>query len=192
MIPRSPASSFPNPRWSRSSGAGGPRVNAAVTPVTFEGPMLSIRKPRRDPVRGQDLVRDLTLTAEMLGMLEACVRARLNILISGGLGAGKTTPPDALGRGEAGMRQLVFHGLLMRPDRVVVDELLGGEALDLLWATDAHHPGAGAHRALSGWNPAGQPRDRVRGPGPLLLHLRALSRGGISFSLSGLRPTLFS
>jgi pilus assembly protein CpaF len=146
-------------------------VNAAVTPVTFEGPVLSIRKPRRDPVRGQDLVRNLTLTAEMLGMLEACVRARLNILISGGLGAGKTTllealagaipeeqriltveeeaqlrlrqphvvrletrPPDAVGRGEAGMRQLVFHGLLMRPDRVVVDELLGGEALDLLWA----------------------------------------------------------
>jgi stage III sporulation protein SpoIIIAA len=88
--------------------------------------MLSIRKPRRDPVRGQDLVRDLTLTAEMLGMLEACVRARLNILISGGLGAGKTTLLDALGRGEAGMRQLVFHGLLMHPDCVVVDELLGG------------------------------------------------------------------
>jgi pilus assembly protein CpaF len=146
-------------------------VNAAVTPVTFQGPVLSIRKPRRDAVRREDLVRDLVLPEEMLGMLEACVRARLNILVSGALGAGRTTllevlagaipeeqsiltveqeaqlrlrqprvmrletrPPDALGRGEVSMRQLLSHGLLLRPDRVVVDELQGGEALDLLWA----------------------------------------------------------
>src|SRR5580693_1513027 len=74
----------------------GSRVNAAIPPVAVDGPLLSIRRFGRDPLRGQDLVNNLTLTPGILLLLEACVKARLNILISGGTGAGKTTLLNAL------------------------------------------------------------------------------------------------
>ena len=74
----------------------GSRVNAAIPPVAVDGPLLSIRRFGRDPLRGQDLINNLTLTPGILQLLEACVKARLNILISGGTGAGKTTLLNAL------------------------------------------------------------------------------------------------
>src|SRR5450755_876373 len=74
----------------------GSRVNAAIPPVAVDGPLLSIRRFGRDPLRGQDLINNLTLTPGILQLLEACVKARLNILISGGTGAGKTTLLNAV------------------------------------------------------------------------------------------------
>src|ERR1700674_4314322 len=74
----------------------GSRVNAAIPPVAIDGPLLSIQRFGRDPLRPADLVKNLTLTAGMLELLKGCVRARLNILICGGTGAGKTTLLNAL------------------------------------------------------------------------------------------------
>src|SRR5688572_11333582 len=69
----------------------GSRVNAVIPPVAIDGPLLSIRRFGRDPLQPADLVRNLSITAEMVQLLEACVRSRLNIIITGGTGAGKTT-----------------------------------------------------------------------------------------------------
>ena len=157
----------------------GSRVNAAIPPVAVDGPLLSIRRFGRDRLNAEDLVKNLTLTAGMMELIHACVRARLNVIISGGTGAGKTTllnvlstsirdderivtiedaaelklnqihvarmetrPPNIEGAGAIKMRQLVINALRMRPDRIIVGEVRGEEALDMLQAMNTGHDGS--------------------------------------------------
>jgi len=157
----------------------GSRVNAIIPPLSIDGPHLSIRKFRKDALTGEDLIRYGSLTAPILELLAGCVKARLNILISGGTGAGKTTllnvlssyipsserivtvedsaelqlrqehvvrletrPPNIEGEGQVTQRQLVINSLRMRPDRIVVGEVRGGEAIDMLQAMNTGHDGS--------------------------------------------------
>src|SRR5579884_432008 len=157
----------------------GSRVNAAIPPVAVDGPLLSIRRFGRDPLKAEDLVNNLTLTRGMLELLHACVRARLNVIISGGTGAGKTTllnvlsafipederivtiedtaelrlkqehvarmesrPANVEGHGAIKIRDLVINALRMRPDRIVVGEVRGEEAMDMLQAMNTGHDGS--------------------------------------------------
>jgi pilus assembly protein CpaF len=157
----------------------GSRVNAIIPPLAIDGPALSIRKFRRDALAGEDLLRYETLTPPMLELLQSIVRARLNILISGGTGAGKTTllnilssfiprderivtiedsaelqlrqphvvrletrPANVEGQGEISQRMLLINALRMRPDRVVIGEVRGGEAIDMLQAMNTGHDGS--------------------------------------------------
>ncbi len=159
--------------------ADGSRVNAIIPPLAVDGPCLSIRRFGRDPLTAEDLIANLTLTPGMLELLQGCVKARLNILISGGTGAGKTTflnvlssyisnrerivtiedaaelqlhqehvvrletrPPNIEGRGAVQQRQLVINSLRMRPDRIIVGEVRGEEALDMLQAMNTGHDGS--------------------------------------------------
>ncbi len=159
--------------------ADGSRVNAIIPPLAVKGPTLTIRKFAPVPYVADDLVRFGTLTPTMAEFLRACVAARLNILVSGGTGSGKTTtlnalssfiPPDerivtiedaaelqlqqghvvALesrpanleGKGEITIRHLVRNALRMRPDRILLGEVRGGEALDLLQAMNTGHDGS--------------------------------------------------
>lgn len=157
----------------------GSRVNAIIPPLALDGPTLTIRKFARERLRIEDLVRLGTLNQEMARFLEACVRARLNIVVSGGTGSGKTTtlnvlssfipaderivtiedaaelqlhqehvvrlesrPANIEGRGQITIRDLVRNALRMRPDRIVVGEVRGGEALDMLQAMNTGHDGS--------------------------------------------------
>jgi pilus assembly protein CpaF len=157
----------------------GSRVNAVIPPVAVDGPMLSIRRFGREPLKAPDLVRMLTCTEGMMQFLEACVRSRLNVIITGGTGAGKTTllnilssfipederivtiedaaelqlrqthvarmesrPANIEGQGAIRIRQLVINALRMRPDRIVVGEVRGEEALDMLQAMNTGHDGS--------------------------------------------------
>jgi pilus assembly protein CpaF len=157
----------------------GSRVNAVIPPIAVDGPMLSIRRFGREPLRAADLVRSLTMTEGMMQFLEASVKARLNIVITGGTGAGKTTllnvlssfipederivtiedaaelqlrqihvgrmesrPPNIEGQGAIRIRQLVINALRMRPDRIIVGEVRGEEALDMLQAMNTGHDGS--------------------------------------------------
>jgi pilus assembly protein CpaF len=157
----------------------GSRVNAVVAPVAVDGPLLCIRRFGRHALRGEDLVAKLTLTEGMLELLKGCVKARLNVLISGGTGSGKTTllnavssyipederivtiedaaelrlqqthvarlesrPPNVEGVGAVTIRQLVINSLRMRPDRIIVGEVRGEEALDMLQAMNTGHDGS--------------------------------------------------
>jgi pilus assembly protein CpaF len=157
----------------------GSRVNAIVPPLAVDGPSLTIRKFAADPYQVDDLVGFGTFTNPVARFLEACVRGRTNILVSGGTGAGKTTtlnvlssfipdderiltiedaaelrlqqphvvrlearPPNIEGRGEVSIRDLVRNALRMRPDRIVVGEVRGGEALDMLQAMNTGHDGS--------------------------------------------------
>jgi pilus assembly protein CpaF len=157
----------------------GSRVNAAIPPVAVDGPLLSIRRFGRDPLKASDLVRSLSTTDTMMMLLEACVKARLNIVISGGTGAGKTTllnvlssfipederivtiedaaelrlgqehvarmetrPPNIEGTGAIRIRELVINALRMRPDRIIVGEVRGAEAIDMLQAMNTGHDGS--------------------------------------------------
>jgi len=157
----------------------GSRINAIIPPLAIDGPCLSIRRFGRDRLTADDLVRNQTLTTEMLALLTGCVRARLNFLISGGTGAGKTTllnalssfisnrerivtiedaaelqlrqehvvrletrPPNIEGKGAVRQRQLVINSLRMRPDRIIVGEVRGEEALDMLQAMNTGHDGS--------------------------------------------------
>ena len=159
--------------------ADGSRVNAIIPPLAVDGPALSIRRFGTDPLQADDLIRNNSLTPEMLELLKGCVRARLNILISGGTGAGKTTLLNALssfisnrerivtiedaaelqlhqehvvrletrapnieGKGAIRQRQLLINALRMRPDRIVVGEVRGEEALDMLQAMNTGHDGS--------------------------------------------------
>ena len=157
----------------------GSRVNAIIPPLAVDGPALTIRKFSADPYQAEDLVSFGTLTRQVVDVLDACVRGRLNILVSGGTGAGKTTtlnvlssflpdderiitiedaaelrlqqphvvrleyrPPNIEGKGEVTIRDLVRNALRMRPDRIVVGEVRGGEALDMLQAMNTGHDGS--------------------------------------------------
>ncbi len=159
--------------------ADGSRVNAIIPPLAVDGPCLSIRRFGRDPLTADDLLGNKSLTPRMLELLQGCVKARLNILISGGTGAGKTTflnvlssyisnrerivtiedaaelqlnqdhvvrletrPPNIEGRGAIQQRQLVINSLRMRPDRIIVGEVRGEEALDMLQAMNTGHDGS--------------------------------------------------
>jgi len=157
----------------------GSRVNAIIPPLAIEGPCLSIRRFGGTPLLAEDLVRNKSLMPQMLELLSGCVRARLNILVSGGTGAGKTTllnvlssyisnrerivtiedaaelqlhqehvvrletrPPNIEGKGAVRQRQLVINCLRMRPDRILVGEVRGEEALDMLQAMNTGHDGS--------------------------------------------------
>ncbi len=157
----------------------GSRVNAIIKPLALDGPHLSIRKFRRDALSGEDLLRTESLTKPMLELLQGIVKARLNILISGGTGAGKTTllnilssfippterivtiedsaelqlrqphvvrletrPANIEGEGEVSQRLLLVNALRMRPDRIIMGEVRGGEAVDMLQAMNTGHDGS--------------------------------------------------
>jgi pilus assembly protein CpaF len=157
----------------------GSRVNAIIAPLTLDGSCLSIRRFGHDRLTAEDLLRNKSLTPNMLQFLEGCVRARLNILISGGTGSGKTTllnilssyisnreriitiedaaelqlrqehvvrletrPANIEGQGAVRQRQLVINSLRMRPDRIVLGEVRGEEAVDMLQAMNTGHDGS--------------------------------------------------
>jgi pilus assembly protein CpaF len=157
----------------------GSRVNAIIPPLAIDGPALTIRKFSADPYETDDLVSFGTLTPAVAKFMEACVQGRVNILVSGGTGAGKTTslnvlssfipederiltiedaaelklqqphvvrlesrPPNIEGRGAVVIRDLVRNALRMRPDRIVVGEVRGAEALDMLQAMNTGHDGS--------------------------------------------------
>ena len=157
----------------------GSRVNAIIPPLSLDGPVLSIRRFGSEPLRMNELIENKALTRDIADMLQMCVSARLNVLISGGTGAGKTTllnalsayipederivtiedsaelqlqqphvvrletrPPNIEGRGEVTQRDLVRNALRMRPDRIVIGEVRGGEAIDMLQAMNTGHDGS--------------------------------------------------
>jgi pilus assembly protein CpaF len=157
----------------------GSRVNAIIRPLALDGPHLSIRKFKRDALSGDDLLRTESLTEQMLALLKAIVKARLNVLISGGTGAGKTTllnilssfipiterivtiedsaelqlkqphvvrletrPANIEGHGEVPQRLLLINALRMRPDRIIMGECRGSEAIDMLQAMNTGHDGS--------------------------------------------------
>jgi pilus assembly protein CpaF len=159
--------------------ADGSRVNAVIPPLAIDGPMLSIRRFAGDPLELEDLVKLQTLTPEIGEILKGIVKAKLNVLISGGTGSGKTTtlnvlsrfipeqerivtiedaaelqlkqdhlirletrPPNIEGRGAITQRDLVRNTLRMRPDRIIVGEVRGGEAFDMLQAMNTGHEGS--------------------------------------------------
>jgi len=157
----------------------GSRVNAIIPPLAIDGPVLSIRRFGAEPLKMEKLIEYKALTKDIAEMLQMCVTARLNVLISGGTGAGKTTLLNALsafipeserivtiedsaelqlqqphvvrletrpsnieGKGEVAQRDLVKNALRMRPDRIVIGEVRGGEAIDMLQAMNTGHDGS--------------------------------------------------
>ncbi len=157
----------------------GSRINAVVHPLAVGGPFLTIRKFSAEGLGVNDLIANKTFTGPAAAFVEACVVGRLNVVVSGGTDAGKTTllnvlssfipsderivtiedskelqlrqdhvvslearPPNIEGRGEVTIRDLVRNSLRMRPDRIVVGECRGGEALDMLQAMNTGHEGS--------------------------------------------------
>lgn len=157
----------------------GSRVNAAIPPIALRGPVITIRKFKKDPYTIDHLMGFRTLTPKMSQFIEAAVGSKMNIIISGGTGSGKTTllnvvsaaipigeriitiedmaelrlnrknvvslearPANMEGAGEITIRQLVKNALRMRPDRIIVGEVRGGEALDMLQAMNTGHEGS--------------------------------------------------
>ena len=157
----------------------GSRVNAVIPPLAIGGPFLTIRKFSKDPLGIEDLIGFGTLTPAAARFLQACIIGKLNVIISGGTGSGKTTtlnvmssfipegervitiedakelqlrqdhvlcmesrPANVEGKGEVSIRDLVKNALRMRPDRIVVGECRGGEALDMLQAMNTGHDGS--------------------------------------------------
>ncbi|GAB2528227.1 CpaF family protein [Paramicrobacterium agarici] len=157
----------------------GSRVNAVIPPLAVNGSSLTIRKFAADPLTVDDLIGFGSLSPEMSELLEACVKAHLNVIVSGGTGTGKTTllnvlssfiprgeriitiedavelqlqqdhvvrlesrPANIEGKGEIAIRDLLKNSLRMRPDRIVVGEVRGGEALDMLQAMNTGHDGS--------------------------------------------------
>ena len=159
--------------------ADGSRVNAIIPPLALDGPMLSIRRFPSDPLLAEDLVELGSLTPAIVEVLRGVVSTRLNVLVSGGTGSGKTTmlnvlsgfvgptervvtiedsaelqlkqehvgrletrPASIEGKGEVSQRQLVINALRMRPDRIIVGEVRGPEAFDMLQAMNTGHDGS--------------------------------------------------
>src|SRR4249919_3729275 len=159
--------------------ADGSRVNAIIPPLALDGPVLSIRRFGAERLTINDLIQFNSVPAEIAEVAAACVKSRLNILVSGGTGAGKTTllnclsnyipenerivtiedsaelklqqehvvrletrPPNIEGQGSVTQRDLVRNALRMRPDRIVVGEVRGGEALDMMQAMNTGHDGS--------------------------------------------------
>ena len=157
----------------------GSRVNAIIPPLAIDGPILSIRRFAVNPLELDDLIRSQTLTPEVAELLKGVIRARLNVIISGGTGSGKTTllnvlsrfipaeervvtiedaaelqlkqehvvrletrPPNIEGKGAVVQRDLVRNSLRMRPDRILVGEVRGKEAFDMLQAMNTGHDGS--------------------------------------------------
>jgi len=157
----------------------GSRINAVIHPLAIGGPFLTVRKFAKDPLLVEDLVTNGTFTSTFARFIEACVVGRLNVVVSGGTDAGKTTflnvlsslipnderivtiedskelqlrqehvvtlesrPPNIEGKGEVTIRDLVRNALRMRPDRIIVGECRGGEALDMLQAMNTGHEGS--------------------------------------------------
>ena len=157
----------------------GSRVNAIIPPLAVDGPILTIRKFSPTAYGADDLVANGTMSEEIVDLVSACVAGRLNILVSGGTGTGKTTllnvlssfipdsdrvitiedavelrlhqrhvirlesrPPNIEGKGQVGIRDLVRNSLRMRPDRIIVGEVRGAEALDMLQAMNTGHEGS--------------------------------------------------
>jgi len=157
----------------------GSRVNVIIPPLALRGPTVTIRKFSRDPLTVENLIQFGSVTQEMIDFTRACVRSRLNVVVSGGTGSGKTTtlnvlsgfipsderivtiedaaelqlrqehvvvletrPANVEGRGRVSIRDLVINSLRMRPDRIVVGECRGGEALDMLQAMNTGHDGS--------------------------------------------------
>jgi pilus assembly protein CpaF len=159
--------------------ADGSRVNAIIPPLALDGPLLSIRRFPADPLLAEDLVALGSVTPEIVEILRGVVGTRLNVLISGGTGSGKTTmlnvlssfvgpterivtiedsaelqlkqehvgrletrPASIEGKGEVTQRMLVINALRMRPDRIIVGEVRGPEAFDMLQAMNTGHDGS--------------------------------------------------
>src|SRR5579862_1488837 len=157
----------------------GSRVNAIIPPLALDGPSMSIRRFGANPLKLEDLLNYKAFSPEMAMLLEACIKARLNIVISGGTGSGKTTllntlssfipheermitiedaaelqlqqdhvvrletrPPNIEGKGMINTRDLVRNSLRMRPERIIVGECRGSEALDMLQAMNTGHAGS--------------------------------------------------
>lgn len=157
----------------------GSRVNAIIPPLSLIGPTLTIRKFSKEPYIDQDLINFGTLTREICDLLSLCIKGKLNIIVSGGTGTGKTTtlnvlsdylpnderiitiedaaelrltqdhvvrlesrPANIEGKGQITIRDLVRNALRMRPDRIIVGEVRGGEALDMLQAMNTGHNGS--------------------------------------------------
>ncbi len=157
----------------------GSRVNAIIPPLALDGPSVSIRRFGSKPLKLEDLLNFKAFTREMIALLEASCKARLNMIISGGTGSGKTTllnmlssfipgterivtiedaaelqlqqqhvvrletrPPNIEGRGEVTSRDLVRNALRMRPDRIIIGECRGAEALDMIQAMNTGHEGS--------------------------------------------------
>jgi len=157
----------------------GSRVNIVIPPLAVDGPLISIRRFGSSPLTADDLLRHRALTPQMLETLKSAVKARLNIVVSGGTGAGKTTllnvlsgfispderivtiedsaelqikqehvarlecrPPNVEGKGAIRQRELVINALRMRPDRIILGEIRGEEALDMLQAMNTGHDGS--------------------------------------------------
>ncbi|OGQ50907.1 MAG: pilus assembly protein CpaF [Deltaproteobacteria bacterium RIFCSPLOWO2_02_FULL_57_26] len=157
----------------------GSRVNAIIPPLALDGPILSVRRFGAEPLTMKDLIRFNSIPEQIAEVVAACVKSKLNILISGGTGAGKTTllnclsnfipederivtiedsaelklqqphvvrletrPANIEGRGEVTQRDLVRNALRMRPERIVVGEVRGGEALDMMQAMNTGHDGS--------------------------------------------------
>jgi pilus assembly protein CpaF len=157
----------------------GSRVNAVIPPLSLSGPLVTIRKFSRRRLDLNDMIKLGTLNAETVEFLQRCIKAELNMLVSGGTGSGKTTLLNALstaipdserivtivdaaelrlnqkhvlrlesrptnleGEGEIPIRQLVRNSLRMRPDRIIVGEVRGAEALDMLQAMNTGHDGS--------------------------------------------------
>jgi pilus assembly protein CpaF len=165
--------------WVDARLADGSRVNALIPPCAVDGPLLSIRKFAKMPYTIERLIEIGSITEGMAEVLHAVVRSRLNVLISGGTGSGKTTmlnalssfisdkerivtledtaelqlqqthvarmetrPPNIEGKGEVSQRDLLRNALRMRPDRIIVGEVRGAEALDMLQAMNTGHEGS--------------------------------------------------
>jgi pilus assembly protein CpaF len=157
----------------------GSRVNVIIPPLALRGPTMTIRKFAKEALTIADLVKYGSITDDMVKFLRACVRGKLNVVVSGGTGSGKTTtlnilssfipederivtiedaaelqlrqdhvvtletrPANVEGRGRVSIRDLVINSLRMRPDRIVVGECRGGEALDMLQAMNTGHDGS--------------------------------------------------